>query len=139
MSALLVVYGTVRVFDLSQRHLIGAALSTSYEAVMLQIEFALGVIIPLALLAIPKVRATTGGLYAAAAAVVRGFVANRLNVSITGFEAAQGGHDLPAVSEVLISLAVVAAAIVGFHFGARLLQVFPTTGRLLGPAHGARD
>ncbi|MCE9636015.1 MAG: Ni/Fe-hydrogenase cytochrome b subunit [Planctomycetes bacterium] len=134
MVAILGVFGVIRVFDLAQRGVLGLAFDTTYEAMMFQLEFVLGVVLPMAILAVPKIRASASGLYVAAAMVALGFVANRLNVSITGFEAAQGGHYVPAVAEVIISLAVVAMAIVGFHFGARLLRVFPERGNSWGRA-----
>jgi Ni/Fe-hydrogenase subunit HybB-like protein len=132
MVAALGVFGVVRVFDLWQRDMIATALSSSYEAHMFQIEFLLGVVLPMALLAVPRIRASANGLYLCAMMVVLGFIANRLNVSITGFEWTQGGHYVPAVSEVLISLAILAAAVLGFHVGARLLRVFPEKGTAWG-------
>jgi Ni/Fe-hydrogenase subunit HybB-like protein len=135
MVAALGVFGVIRVFDLWQRGVIGTALSTTYEALMFQLEFVLGVVLPMAILAVPKIRRSANGLYVAAAMVVLGFVANRLNVSITGFEWTQGGHYVPAVPEVVISLAIVAAAILGFHVGSRALRVFPEKGTAWGGAH----
>ena len=68
-----------------------------------------GVLAPVALLAFPAVRENEGRLHAASLLVIFGFVANRLNVTITGIEAAQGVRYIPAVPEILISAVVVAA------------------------------
>jgi hypothetical protein len=57
--------------------------------------------------------------------VVAGLVVNRLNVSITGFETAQGGHYFPTFSEVAITLMLVALAFVAFRTAVRFLNVFP--------------
>ena len=54
-----------------------------------------------------------------------GFVLNRLNVCITGFEAAQGGRYLPSWEETAITLMVVAGVFAIYRFAARVLPVFP--------------
>jgi len=71
------------------------------------------------------VRANCAGLYASALLVVMGFVVNRLNVSITGFEAAQGGRYVPAWSELAITLMLVAIGFAAFGLAVRHLRVYP--------------
>ena len=66
-----------------------------------QLEFAIGVILPhVAPGPSRQCAATPGGSTAPALLVVVGFVVNRLNVSITGLEGAQGGRYVPAVRRV---------------------------------------
>ena len=89
------VYGAVRLVDMARRGVLGEIFTGSREAAFFQLEFAIGVILPMALLAFPAVRRNSGRLYGAALLVVAGFVVNRLNVSITGLEGAQGGHYVP--------------------------------------------
>ena len=125
LFAVLGVYGVVRLYDLGARGMLGEAFGLSYEAVMLQVELLLGVALPFAVLAVPHLRTNIRWVYAASLVAVAGFVTNRLNVAITGLESAQGGHYVPAWSEMLISLMVVAAAFAAFRVGAGLLGVFP--------------
>ena len=76
----------------------------------------------------PGVRAAPGGRSGSTAArlcVVLGFVVNRLNVSITGFEGAQGGHYIPSWTEVMITLMLVAIGFAAFSWIARNFPVYP--------------
>lgn len=125
LLAVLWVYGVARLFDMAHNGALPLAFQPTYEALMFQIEIMLGVALPIVLLASPARRARPGILYAAAVCVVFGFILNRLNVSITGFEAAQGGHYVPAWPEVFITLMMVALVFGAFSFGARYLNVYP--------------
>lgn len=134
LSGVLAVYGVIRMFDLARRGAHVAAFSLSYESCLFLVEFLLGVVLPVVLLGFRRVRETETGLYAAGMLVLFGFVANRLNVAITGIEAAQGGHYVPAAAETLISLLIVAVTVLAFNAGVRLLAVLP--GR---PPAGMKD
>jgi Ni/Fe-hydrogenase subunit HybB-like protein len=125
LVAFLGVYGVTRVFDLAARGSLGLVFAGGYEASMFQLELMIGVVLPFLLLVWPRARASARGLYIASLLVVGGFVLNRLNVSLTGFEGAQGGHYIPSWSEVFITLMVVALAFGAFGVAARYLPVFP--------------
>jgi Ni/Fe-hydrogenase subunit HybB-like protein len=86
---------------------------------------AIGVILPMALLALPAVRRNSGRLYGAALLVVAGFVVNRLNVSITGLEGAQGGHYVPTIAEGIITLMLVGIGMAAFGLAVRFLPIMP--------------
>jgi len=117
------VYGAARLLDMAHRGVIGEILSGSREARFFQLELAIGVILPMALLALPAVRRNSGRLYGAALLVVAGFIVNRLNVSITGLEGAQGGHYVPTVAEGIITLMLVGIGIAAFGLAVRILPV----------------
>lgn len=125
LVAALGVFGVFRFFDLYTRGALQLAAGLSYEALMFQIEILLGLLLPMALLAFPKVRRDPQGLYLSGLLVVLGFIVNRLNVSITGFEAAQGGHYVPAWSEVIITVMLVALGFGAFSLAVRYLNVYP--------------
>ena len=125
LVAALGVFGVFRFFDLYTRGALQLAVGLSYEALMFQIEILLGLLLPMALLAFPKVRRNAQGLYLSGLLVVLGFIVNRLNVSITGFEAAQGGHYVPAWSEVIITVMLVALGFGAFSLAVRYLNVYP--------------
>lgn len=132
LVAALAAYGVFRVFDLWNRGALRAAFDLSYESRMFQLEFLLGLVLPFVLLAVPRVRMNPKGLYLASLFVVLGFIANRLNVTITGFEAAQGGRYVPAWSELMITLMIVAIGIAAFGLAVRYLKVFPEEEELAG-------
>jgi Ni/Fe-hydrogenase subunit HybB-like protein len=125
LAAALFVYGVARIYDLAHRHVLGRSFDASREAFFFRLEFLGGVLLPMIFLALPAVRANCRTLYAAALLVVMGFVTNRLNVSITGFEAAQGGHYVPAWSELVITLMLVAIGFAAFGLAVRHLNVYP--------------
>ena len=125
LAVALGVAGGVRLFDLARRGSLGATLAPTREATFFQLEFALGVIIPMFLLLWPQVRRNSRRLYAAAVLAVVGFVVNRLNVSITGLEGAQGGHYVPALPEYLVTLMLVAIGFAVFGLAVRYLPVYP--------------
>lgn len=125
MVALLCVYGVLRFYDAMHRGVLGLAFATTYEAAMFQLETLLGLVFPIVLLAIPRVRQSGRGLYAASLLVVMGFILHRLNVSITGFESAQGGHYVPALGEAIITLMLVAIGFGAFGLAVKYLNVYP--------------
>jgi Ni/Fe-hydrogenase subunit HybB-like protein len=83
------------------------------------------VIIPLALLLVPKIRESAEGLYLAAVICLLGFVTNRLNVAITGVESAVGGRYAPKWTETVITAMFVALGFAIFGFAAKYLPIFP--------------
>lgn len=117
-------YGVLRIWDLADRGVLSALAVPSNESLLFAVEFLVGVVLPFAVLAVPSFRQHPRTLEAASTLVVLGMVANRLNVGITGFEAAQGGNYVPSAPEFLISLAVVGLAFAAFRFGAGYLRVF---------------
>ena len=72
-----------------------------------------------------RMRAKPKVLYGASLLAVLGFVTNRMNVSITGFESAQGGHYIPAFGEVMITLMMVALGFAAFHLIVKHFPVYP--------------
>lgn len=129
LMAALVVYGTARLYDLWRLGVLGSVFSTSYESALLAVELILGVVAPLAILARSRWRKSPNALYAAALATVAGFVCNRLNVSVTGFESTLGLRYVPAWSEVAITLMLVALGFAAFRLAVRYLPVFPNRGK----------
>jgi Ni/Fe-hydrogenase subunit HybB-like protein len=79
----------------------------------------------MALLSRSRVRQNAGALYASALLVIMGFVVNRLNVSITGLEGAQGGRYVPALPELVITLMLVALGFGLFGLAVKYLAVYP--------------
>ncbi len=124
LAVVLVLYGSLRALDLARRGALADALAGTRESAFFVLELGLGVLLPLALLALPRVRRNARALYAAGLLVVAGFVVNRLNVSVTGLEGALGGHYVPAAGEVIVTLMLVAAGFGLFALAVKHLPVF---------------
>ena len=119
------MFGITRMVDLWVTGAMPLAFEPTYEAGMFWAEFLLFVPIPFIILATPRRRAHLGTLYAGGLCVVAGFILNRLNVCITGFEAAQGGSYLPSFGEVAIGLMVVAGVFAVYRLAVQYLPVYP--------------
>jgi Ni/Fe-hydrogenase subunit HybB-like protein len=83
------------------------------------------VIAPVFLLSQSRVRNNPNALYGTCSLVVMGFMANRLNVSITGFQASSGFYYVPKWPEFALTLATVTACAVAFHYAVRYLEILP--------------
>jgi Ni/Fe-hydrogenase subunit HybB-like protein len=125
LMTVLGIYGVIRLCDMRYHGKLGLIFDGSYESWMFQLEYVVGILLPVAILAIPKLRQSGRGLYTASLFAVLGFITNRLNVSITGLEGAQGGHYVPALSEVMITLMLVAVGFGAFSLAVRYLNVYP--------------
>jgi len=91
IAPLLALYGIFRAVDLAKNGALPYLWMWREETLSFWLEIALFVIVPLVLLNMPKVRNNPQNLYWTCATVVGGFMANRLNVSITGLQASSGG------------------------------------------------
>jgi len=125
LAGMLVLLTGLRFFDFWNRGELGALFSFGYESRLALLELGPFLILPMALLASKRVRSHSGALYGAALLVVMGFIVNRLNVSITGFESAQGGHYVPSWAEAGITLFIVALGFGAFSLAAKHLPVYP--------------
>ncbi|MBZ5545826.1 MAG: Ni/Fe-hydrogenase cytochrome b subunit, partial [Acidobacteriia bacterium] len=88
------------------------------------LEMAIGLFAPLALLAFRRVRESREWLFFSAVLVITGFLLNRLNVSITGMEAASHAQYFPKWTEVSVTLSLVGAGFLIFALAVRYLGVF---------------
>jgi Ni/Fe-hydrogenase subunit HybB-like protein len=95
------------------------------ETLSFWVEMGLFVVAPLMLLSREKVRNNPQTLYWTCALVVMGFMANRLNVSITGLQASSGIYYVPKWTEFAATLAVVTAAVMAFRYAVIYLDILP--------------
>jgi len=123
LAVLMSVYLWLRFLDMSHRHVFGLLTQNRIETWLFALEIAL-IAIPTVLLYQHRVRMQPGKLYACAVMVVFGFMANRLNVGITGMEAGSGVHYIPKWTEVAITLSIVAAGFAIFRFIAEYFPIF---------------
>ena len=125
MVAMLALFGLLRLDLLRRSGALPLAFSATYEARMFQLEFGLGVVLPVLLLAWPAIRRSPRGLVAGSFCAVLGFIMHRLNVSVTGLERASGTHYVPSWMELTVSLGLVALGFAAFVLAVRWLPIFP--------------
>jgi Ni/Fe-hydrogenase subunit HybB-like protein len=124
MAGVLIVYGILRLQDLWRRGALVHLREPSTETVLFVLEIGLGLLVPLFLLLLRRVREDREGLFAAAVLVITGFLLNRLNVSITGLEYSAHAHYFPKWTEVAVTLSMVGVGFVCFALAVRYLNVF---------------
>lgn len=123
LAVLLSVYLVIRFLDLRHRGVLSLLLENRTETYLFILEIAL-MLLPMLLLFRRHVRMQPGALYACAVMVIFGFVAHRLNVSVTGMEAGSGTSYIPKWTEVAITLAIIALGFAIFRFAAKHLPIF---------------
>ncbi|CUU02545.1 Ni/Fe-hydrogenase 2 integral membrane subunit HybB [Candidatus Thermokryptus mobilis] len=121
----LMVYFVLKVEDIVNYKLFKYIFAFNYESVMFWLEFLLGVILPIVLLANSKVRESKKWLFYAQLTTVLGFILNRLNVSITALESYTQARYFPKWTEIVITMFMVSLGFAAFRFIAKTLPVFP--------------
>lgn len=124
LTVILIVYSVVRVQDISRHAAWKYAFAATYESMMFWIEIALTMIVPIALLAVRRVRQSPFALYVVSIVTISGFVVNRLNVAMTGMEWSIGARYLPKWTEVSVTLMMIAIGIFLFTMAVKYLPIF---------------
>ena len=119
------VYVVLRFEDLLNRGALPMVLHPGYETDLFYLEVVLGLLLPIALLMVPRVRETASGLYLCSVLVLLGFVTNRLNVSITGMEEAARVRYIPKWTELAVTASIIAAGFAIFALAVKYLPIFP--------------
>jgi len=120
----MMLYLIVRVIDFGRRDAWEYLFMANFEALMFWLEVGVGVIIPMTMLAIPKIRRNPTALFWSVSMVVVGFVMNRMNVAITSFQRSAGEMYYPSFLEVAVTLMIVAIGFAAFRFIAKNFPVF---------------
>jgi Ni/Fe-hydrogenase subunit HybB-like protein len=123
LAVLLMVLTLMRFLDLKHRGVLGLLLQNRSETYLYLLEFALTAA-PMLLLFQARIRRSAGALYGCAVMTIFGFIANRLNVSITGMEAGSGTHYVPRWTEIAVTLSIIAAGFAMFRLVAGQLPIF---------------
>ena len=98
------VYGILRLEDLANRGALRLTFASGIRDVpVLAGDLALPSSFRWLLLVQRKVRTSANGLYLSAVLVVLGFITNRMNVSITGFEGSTGVRYFPKWTELAVT------------------------------------
>src|SRR5271165_2089555 len=131
------VNALLRFEDYFHRGMLGQIIKPSYEAYFLWLELILTFVIPITMLSFKKVRLSPQWLYLASIFTVLGFITNRLNIALIGFETYVGHHYMPKWTEFSITLMIIAMGFALFGLAVRYLPIFETeTGhKLEQPEH----
>jgi Ni/Fe-hydrogenase subunit HybB-like protein len=122
-------YGLFRGVDLVTRGAVANLWQLRAETGWFWLEVTLLVIAPLILLNLRRVQESPIALYWTSALVVMGFMANRVNVSITGLLGHAGVPYVPKWTEWASTIAVFAGAVVVFRWAVLNLPIFPREAR----------
>jgi Ni/Fe-hydrogenase subunit HybB-like protein len=123
LAVLMSVYLWIRFLDLFHRDALALLSRNRTETWLFGLEILL-LAIPTVLLYQKAVRLRPGALYACVVSLLFGFIANRLNIAVTGMEAGSGTHYIPKWSEVAITLSIVAVGFAVFRVIAHYFPIF---------------
>jgi len=128
LLVVLVIYLLMKIYDFYMRGVWSEFFLPRMETLLFWLEILPGLIVPIILLSIRKIRLSTRGLYVASVCTIVGFLLNRLNVSTTGFVASSGVNYFPSWMEIAITLALVSTGFFIFAMAARYLPIFEHPG-----------
>jgi Ni/Fe-hydrogenase subunit HybB-like protein len=123
-AVMLAVLLTMRVMDGYNRQVLGLLLVPRIETYLYMLEIGVGILVPLVLLSFEKVRSSERALFGSAVMIILGFVLDRLNIAVTGMEAAARVSYFPSWMEIAVTMGIVAAGFVTFALAAKHLPLF---------------
>ncbi|MCA9757198.1 MAG: Ni/Fe-hydrogenase cytochrome b subunit [Candidatus Eisenbacteria bacterium] len=123
-SVVMVLYLVVRFADLIHRGVLTTLWPLDRAGGFFILEILAGFALPIVLFNSTKITKNSRWLYHAAQLALLGFIINRLNVSVTGFEVVSGTPYTPAWTEVAVTLMIVTIGVTAFYLAARYLPVF---------------
>lgn len=124
MWGFLVVYLVLRSVDLAWRGAWGEAFKFNVMALCFWIEMA-GFILPVILLAKPANRRRPDHLLISAVSLIVGTLMLRLNGFLIGYDTGPGWHYFPSLPELLVTIGIIAAEILGYIILVRWLPILP--------------
>jgi Ni/Fe-hydrogenase subunit HybB-like protein len=122
MLWMLSAYLVVRFADLAFRGALGSMFELNIEAFMFWIETALFVA-PLAILAKPQARKHPAKLFVAACSLMLAGFILRINSYLVGYETGPGWNYFPSVSEIMVSIGMIALEVLGYIVLVRYLPI----------------
>jgi Ni/Fe-hydrogenase subunit HybB-like protein len=119
----LVVYFSMKVTDLYARQV--TVWSLSWPHLLFYLELFGCVALPALLLYFPENRTSVKGLLWSSGLAAFGVLLNRFNVSLTSYGGYRDFWYFPSAIEIILTVGLVALAILIFDFGMRYLPVYP--------------
>lgn len=117
-------YCSLRLQDLLSRDVTSLLMLPRTETWLFWLEVLIGIVAPIILLAIRRIRLSRQGLFVVAVLTICGFLFHRLNVTITGIERSAGGPYYPSLLEVMVTLAIVGTIIFLFTMTVKYFPIF---------------
>jgi Ni/Fe-hydrogenase subunit HybB-like protein len=108
------------------RGALGGMFAPNIEALAFWVETAL-FIAPLVILAKPQARKNPSKLFIAACCLIMGGFMLRINSYLIGYETGPGWHYFPSVTEIMVSIGMIALEILGYIVLVRYLPILPGT------------
>ena len=109
---------------------LGALFNDGFLGFMWLLEMAVGVVIPVLLLAKVSNRKNINTIFVASILVILGVLMNRLNVgvfAVSNYANRVGSDYFPSIMELTLTAGMIAFAILGFKICAKYLNLFPET------------
>jgi Ni/Fe-hydrogenase subunit HybB-like protein len=125
IAPMLLIYALFRGVDLFTHGGSAYMFKWREETLSFWLEIGLFVIAPVILLSRERIRNHPQNLYWTCSLIVMGFIANRLNVSITGLQASSGFYYVPKWTEFALTLATLTAAVLAFRYAVLYLDILP--------------
>ena len=119
-------YLAIRLVDLIVRGAIGSMFVPGIEALMFWIENALFVA-PLVILANAQSRKNPAKLFIAACCLILAGFLLRIDSFLVGYETGPGWHYFPSVSEIMVSIGMIALEVLAYIVLVRYLPILPGT------------
>lgn len=120
---ILVFYLGLRFFDLAQGGNLSAFTLDTFGWLFVA-EIGLGMVLPIILIAIKKVRESRGGLLWSSGLIIMGLMLNRINTLVVSHSPAREGSYFPTVWEFVVTLGLIAGAMYAFRLAAKYLPLF---------------
>ncbi|MBW7888814.1 MAG: Ni/Fe-hydrogenase cytochrome b subunit [Bacteroidetes bacterium] len=121
---MLSIYAAMKIVDLKDRNALNLLFIPRTETYLFWAEVTIGIIIPIAVLVQRRLRENRRWLFVSAAMVVIGFIMNRMNITVTGMEAASGTTYIPSFLEFGTTIGIVTFGFVAFYYIAKYFPVF---------------
>jgi Ni/Fe-hydrogenase subunit HybB-like protein len=123
LAVISLVYLTMRWIDINHRGALPGLFENRLENWLFGLEIAL-LLAPTVMLFRASVRRSPDAMYVAAVSWILGFIANRLNVAITGLEKSSGTQYVPRWTEVVVTLFICALGFAAFRLVAQYFPIF---------------
>ncbi len=94
------------------------------QGILFLVEVGVGMLLPVLILAIGRLRNSTGWLFAAASLLVGGAILNRLNTSLLGFPTTWQLGYFPSWMEFAVTIGLISGALLAFKLAVKYTAVF---------------
>jgi Ni/Fe-hydrogenase subunit HybB-like protein len=94
------------------------------QGILFLVEVGVGMLLPVLILAIGRLRSSPGWLFAAASLLVGGAILNRLNTSLIGFPATWRLGYFPSWMEFAVTISLISGALLAFKLAVKYTAVF---------------